>query len=305
MRAGYFGPEGTYTHEAMLASLPRGTGWDTGDEDAGADAAVTEVALPTIHDVVMAVQDELVDRAIVPIENSVEGSVDATLDALAFETTDVVIAAETVLPIHHCLIARSSLALEDIEVVISHPQANAQCARFVRERLRRAQVMTGASTAEAVRTVAGHDGPWAALGPRTAAERYGCVVLEAGVEDVEGNETRFAWLTRRGRAGEVADGSGGGPDGGADAARAWKTAIAFWPPVSDAPGWLVDCLAEFSRRGVNMTRIESRPRKVGLGEYVFFIDLSGRAEDPPVAAALEALRPRVETLRVLGSFPAV
>ena len=283
MRAGYFGPEGTYTHEAMLASLP-----------AGAD--VVEVALPTIHDVVMAVQDGLVDRALVPIENSVEGSVDATLDALAFDTADVVIAADTVMAIHHCLIARSELALEDIEVVISHPQANAQCARFVRERLRRAQVMTGASTADAVRTVAEHDGPWAALGPRTAAERYGAVVLAADVEDVEGNETRFAWLTRRERASALGAGDASG--------RPAKTAIVFWPPVSDAPGWLVDCLAEFSRRGVNMTRIESRPRKVGLGEYVFFVDLTGSAQDPAVAEALQALRPHVETLRVLGSFAA-
>jgi prephenate dehydratase len=288
MRAGYFGPEGTYTHEALLASLHVAAG-ETGE--------VTEVALPTIHDVVMAVQDQLVDRAIVPIENSVEGSVDATLDALAFETTDVVIAAETVLPIHHCLIARHPLALEDIEVVISHPQANAQCARFVRERLRRAQVMTGASTAEAVRTVVGHDGAWAALGPRTAAERYGGVVLAADVVDVEGNETRFAWLARRERAGEVAPASSNA--GGA------KTAIVFWPPTSDAPGWLMSCLGEFSGRGVNMTRIESRPRKVGLGEYVFFVDLTGAADDPAIVEALQGLRGHVETLRVLGSFGAV
>jgi prephenate dehydratase len=286
MRAGYLGPEGTYTHEALLASLPEGT------QD------VEEVALPTIHDVVRAVQDGIVDRAIVPIENSVEGSVDATLDALAFETTDVVIAAETVLAIHHCLIARAPIALEDIAVVISHPQANAQCARFVRERLRRAQVLTGASTADAVRQVIAHDGPWAALGPRTAAQRYGGVVLQDDVEDVAGNETRFAWLSRRDWAEAYRRQSAAVAD------SRIKTAIVFWPPTSDAPGWLVDCLAEFARRDVNMTRIESRPRKVGLGEYVFFIDLAGHAEDRPVAEALDALRTHTDTLRVLGSFPA-
>ena len=291
MRAGYLGPEGTYTHEALLASLAA-----HGDSE-----PLHEVALATIHDVVTGVEEGRIDRGLVPIENSVEGSVNATLDALAFATQDVVIVGEVVLAIHHCLIARAELALEDIEVVVSHPQAHAQCARFVRERLPRAQVMTGASTAEAVRTVVAHDGPWAALGPRTAAERHHGVVLRAGVEDVEGNETRFAWLARGEDAG---DDMSGDVSGDAGRASGFKTAIVFWPPVSDAPGWLVACLSELSRRGVNLTRIESRPRKVGLGEYVFFVDLAGRAGEQPVADGLEGVRAHVQTLRVLGSFRA-
>ena len=125
----------------------------------------------------MAVHFGAVERALVPIENSLEGSVNATLDALAMETEDVAIVGEVVDPIRHCLIARTPLELGEIEAVVSHPQATAQCARFIRTRLPGAQVIAGSSTAEAVRTVAGHDGPWAALGNRMAAEHYGCVVL--------------------------------------------------------------------------------------------------------------------------------
>lgn len=283
MRAGYFGPEGTFTQEALLV--------------ASRGAQLELVPLPTIYDTVMAVHNRTVDRALVPIENSLEGSVNATLDALAMETEDVGILGEVVHPIRHCLIARTALELSEIEVVVSHPQASAQCARFIRTRLPGAQVMAGESTAEAVRQVAGHDGPWAALGNRLAAERYGCQVLRAGVEDVADNETRFAWL---GPAGEAPGGPGaeGAPLG------PWKTAIVFWGIGSEAPGWLVACLSEFAQRGVNLTRIESRPRKQGLGRYMFFCDLEGRDTEPHVAAALAGLRAHVETLRVLGSFPA-
>jgi prephenate dehydratase len=283
MRAGYLGPEGTFTHEALL-------GIADGDD-------LELVPLPTIYDTVMAVHSGLVERALVPIENSLEGSVNATLDALAMETEDVAILGEVIRAIEHCLIARRPIDLPDIETVVSHPQASAQCARFIRTRLPRAQVLSGSSTAEAVRMVAEHDGPWAALGTRTAAERYGCEVLRAGVEDVADNETRFAWL---GRAGAPS----GGADPGGSASGPWKTAIVFWGVGSEEPGWLVGCLAEFADRDVNLTRIESRPRKQGLGRYMFFLDIEGRDVEPRVAQALEGLRARVEVLRVLGSFPA-
>jgi prephenate dehydratase len=239
----------------------------------------------------MAVHSGAVERALVPIENSLEGSVNATLDALAMETEDVAIVGEVVHPIRHCLIARTALELSAIEVVVSHPQANAQCARFIRTRLPQARVLAGPSTAEAVRMVAEHEGPWAALGNRIAAERYGCEVLLAGVEDVADNETRFVWLAR----GAAPRDAGAGP---------WKTAIVFWGVGSEAPGWLVACLSQFAQRGVNLTRIESRPRKQGLGRYMFFVDLEGREDDPHIAEGLTALREHVERLRVIGSFPA-
>jgi prephenate dehydratase len=282
VRVGYLGPEGTFTHEALI--------------DATVGARLSPVPLPTIYDTVMAVHSGLVERALVPIENSLEGSVNATLDALAMETEDVAIVGEVVRPVRHCLIARTPLELTEIETVVSHPQANAQCARFIRSRLPHSRVLAAPSTAEAVRIVAERGEPWAALGNRLAAERYGCQVLRAGVEDVADNETRFVWLAP---AAYPPQGPGDEPSIGP-----WKTAIVFWGVGAEAPGWLVSCLSEFATRDVNLTRIESRPRKQGLGRYMFFLDLEGRDTEAHVADALEGLRSRVEVLRVLGSFPA-
>jgi prephenate dehydratase len=284
VRVAYFGPEGTFTQEALIGAT------------AGHDG-LELVPQPTIYDTVMAVHFGSAQRALVPIENSLEGSVNATLDALAMETEDVAIVGEVIHPIRHCLIARTPLELTEIETVVSHPQATAQCARFIRSRLPQARVLAGSSTAEAVRTVAEHEGPWAALGNRLAAERYRCQVLRAGVEDVSGNETRFVWL-----------GPVGSPPGGPGATDPpigpWKTAVVFWGVGSESPGWLVRCLSEFASREVNLTRIESRPRKQGLGRYMFFLDLEGRSAEPHVADALAGLDGHVEVLRVLGSFPA-
>lgn len=283
MRLGYLGPEGTNSQEALLAAI------------AGEDGH-EQVALPTIYDCVMAVQDGRVERALVPIENALEGSVNATLDALAVETEDVEIVGETIHPIQTCLIARAPIALDAIETVVSHPQANAQCAHFVRTRMPQARVLAASSTAEAVRMVAEQDGALAALGPRLAAQLYGCDVLLSGVDDAAGNETRFVWLARGGAPRrDHAPFAEHGP---------FKTAIVFWGVGAEAPGWLVRCLSELAFRGVNLTRIESRPRRQGLGRYMFFVDLDGRVDDEAVAAALAALRRHVEQLRVLGTFPA-
>jgi|SRR5271165_343624 len=283
IRAGYLGPEGTFSQEALMSGP-------------GA-ASLQPVPLPTIFDAVMAVHHGEVEYALVPIENSLEGSVSATLDALAMETDDVLIVGEVVHPIRQCLIARSQLELSEIETVVSHPQASGQCARFIRTRLSGAKVLSAPSTADAVRIVNEEERrPWAALGNRFAAERYGCQVLRAGVEDLPDNETRFVWLASTGVSAGI---PGSGPPRGP-----WKTAIVFWGVGSESPGWLVACLAEFADRAVNLTRIESRPRKQGLGRYMFFADLEGRAEDAHVEAALEGLRDHVEVLRVLGSFPA-
>jgi prephenate dehydratase len=279
VRVGYFGPEGTFTHEALLASA------------SGLD--VEPLALPTIHDTVIAVHRREVERAVVPIENSLEGSVNATLDALAIETEDVAIVGEVVLPISQCLIARGPLEFSEIEVVASHPQATGQCNHFLRTRLPEARILAASSTAEAVRTVAEHDSPWAALGNRLAAELYGCRVLLADVQDVAGNETRFVWLAHRGDALLPRDED-----------VPFKTAIVFWGVGAEAPGWLVRCLSELASRQVNLTRIESRPRKQGLGRYMFFADLEGRDTEPRIRAALDGLASHVEVLRVLGSFPA-
>ena len=154
---------------------------------------------------------------------------------------------------------------------------------------------SGGSTAEAVRTVAEHGGPWAALGNRRAAELYGCRVLLAGVEDVAGNETRFVWLARRGGGARAESGAGG-------AARPRSCSGA---PGPRARAGSSRCLSELAAREVNLTRIESRPRKQGLGHYMFFLDLEGGGRAIRRSReALEAVRGHVDTLRVLGSFPA-
>ena len=279
MRVGFLGPAGTYSEEAVLA------GPNTAD--------LEPIPLPTVHDAVAAVREGRVERALIPIENSLEGSVNATLDALAQGDGGVQITGELVHPIHHCLIARTAVPLERIAVVASHPQGSGQCAGFIRTRLPGAAVLTAPSTADAVRLVAERDPvkdePWAAIASRAAAALYGCEVLESDIQDPPGSETRFVWIAR-----DAAD-----PDRGS----AWKTALLFWEPDDDRAGWLVRCLAEFADRDVNLTRIESRPRREGLGSYMFFVDLDGYSGAPAVAEAIEALRAHAAAVRVLGSFP--
>ncbi|MGH2952866.1 MAG: prephenate dehydratase, partial [Solirubrobacterales bacterium] len=220
---------------------------------------------------------------------SIDGSVRATLDALAFDVPEVAIVGEHDQAISHSLIAARGLELARIEVVLSHPQASAQCARFIRERLPAASVRAAASTAEAVREVAGGDRPWAALGTASAARIYGCAVLAAGVEDEPDNLTRFVWIAPAGTS-TVGDGR-------------WRTTLCFSELGADHPGALVEALTEFSSREVNLTRIESRPLRRGLGRYMFLIDLDGGQSEPPVGAAIEALRGKAENVRVLGSYP--
>ena len=273
MRVGFLGPSGTFAEEALRASAPAG---------------VEEVPFATVWETVMAVQEGAVDQAVVPIENSLEGSVTTTLDALAGDASDVRIVAEVVRPISHCLIAREGVALGDVTRVLSHPQALAQCARFLHERMAEARTEVAASTAEAVRTAVGSPEPLAAIGTRLAAELYGGAVLAEGVEDRPDNLTRFVWLA---------------PAGTAPHRRPDKTSVVFWGFNDESPGALVGVLNEFAEREVNLTKIESRPRRVQLGHYMFFADLDGGEDDPPVRAALEGLARRVEILKVLGSYP--
>jgi prephenate dehydratase len=274
VRVGFLGPSGTFAEEALRASAP--------------PQEVDEAPYATVWETVKAVQDGEVDQAVVPIENSLEGSVTTTLDALAGEGSDVRIVAEVVRPITHCLIARDGIALEDVSRVLSHPQALAQCARFLHERLPGVPSEVAASTAEAVRSAVASSEPLAAIGTRLAADLYGGSVLAEGVEDRPDNLTRFVWLARAGTPPHRP------PD---------KTSVVFWGFNDESPGALVAVLRELADRGVNLTKIESRPRRVQLGHYMFFADLDGAEDDPPVRDALAGLAGRVETLRVLGSYP--
>ena len=275
MRIAYLGPRGTFSEDALRAAV--------------GDADVDPVPSASVYDAILAVREGKADRALVPFENSIEGAVAATLDTLAFDADGVTLVGEYDLPIRHCLIARQDGPLEGIEVVLSHPQASAQCARFIRENLPRAQVRGAPSTAEAVRTVAESDEPWAALGAESAACLYGAAVLRHGVEDEPDNITRFVWV-----APEGASPSGSGP---------WRTSLVFSELGEDHPGALVDALQVFSDRAVNLTRIESRPLRRGLGRYQFFLDIEGASAEGPLAEAIGALRSKAESVRVLGSWP--
>jgi prephenate dehydratase len=310
MRAAFLGPEGTNSHEALLA----------------AGLVAEYVGFPTVGGVVGAVQEGAVDRALVPIENSREGGVGATLDALVFDAPDVEIVGELVHRVTYCLAAAEPIAPDEVRTVHSHPQATGQCARFLSEQLPAAAIVSAASTADAVRAVAEGGAlagapPHAAIGTRHAAALYGAVVLAEAIEDDDENATRFAWLGRAGpgpgSSPPAVDSSapataGSAPLVSADSAppatalssTRVKTALVFWGGGDLAPGWLVACLTEFSSRAINLTRIESRPRRVGLGSYMFFCDLEGAASNPKVAAAIAGLRSHCEAVRVLGSFPA-
>ncbi len=282
-RIGYLGPEGTFSEEALLSSA--------------APESVEPVPLAGIYDTVMALLGGELDWAIVPIENSLDGSISVTLDLLAEQAGDVEIVGEATLRVRHSLIACETVRLEEIDTVITHPQVPGQCVRFLRGELARAQVLPASSTAEAVRSVVadGRRGQ-AALGTLLAARIYGGTVIREGVEDREDNETRFVWLARAGRTGE--------PPLREQAGGEWKTSLVFWGMGAERPGWLVRCLDEFARREINLTKIESRPRRERLGSYMFFADLGAQLQEAPVAQALAGLQTFCEQVRVLGSYAA-
>lgn len=275
MKIAYLGPAGTFTEDALGEAIPGG-GYEP-------------LRTATIHDAIIAVDRGEADRALVPIENSLEGSVRNTLDTLAFEVGAVTIVGEHDYRVRVHLIAREGVAVEDVEAVLSHPQPLAQCARFLRERFGEVELRSVSSTAAAVRMVSESARPWAALGARAAASLYDCELLLEGVEDQDDNVTRFVWI-----APEGTEPVGEGP---------WKTSLVFSELGADHPGALVDALREFSERGINLTRIESRPLRQGLGRYMFFCDLEGKVTDSPVAEAIAQLRGKAESVRILGSYP--
>jgi prephenate dehydratase len=250
----------------------------------------------------------------------------------------VQIVGETLLNVRHSLIAGRSVGLDEIHTVLTHPQVPGQCARFLRGELAHAQVLPASSTAEAVREVVGDPRPGrAALGTKLAGELYGGTIVREDVQDRDDNETRFVWLgppsgegltvpllreaggvTSAGEdegsgAGSGKDsgegsgkGSGEGEVGGSSSngRRRWKTSLVFWGAGADSPGWLVRCLDEFARREINLTKIESRPRRERLGHYMFFVDLDGGlSAGAAVPEALAQVREMCEEVRVLGSYP--
>lgn len=274
-RVAFLGPEGTFTEEALLADPPAGE--------------FTPFPYPSILDVMQAVAGGEAEIAIVPIENSLEGSVTRTLDLLAFGFDELTIMREVTHAIRHQLIARANLRLDEVTKVVSIPIAYGQCRRFIHQHLANVEHEATDSTAEAVRRVSRVDRPWVAIGTRLAADLYECTVIRDDIEDSLDNRTRFVYLARTSAS--------------QDLAARYKTSIVCGIGA-DQPGTLLLILSEFAHRYVNLTKVESRPSKQGLGDYVFFIDLEGRRSDPPIEQALKCLACKLPWVKVLGSYPA-
>jgi prephenate dehydratase len=280
VRIAYLGPAGTFTEDALGEAL--------------GDVEFEPLRTDTVYDAILAVIEGRADRALAPYENSIEGSVRGTLDILAFDAPHVAIVGEHDYPVRQHLVTREGVELGQIEAVLSHQQGLAQVARFLRENLPGVEQRSVSSTAAAVRMVSESPRPWAAIGSRAAAELYGCTILREGIQDEVNNVTRFVWLAPEGTA----------PAEAAEAAQ-WKTSLIFSELGEDQPGALVEALNEFSSRGINLSRIESRPLRSELGRYMFFVDLDAKLDTEPVATAIKALRTKAESVRILGSYPLV
>lgn len=268
---GFLGPPGTFTQEALLQVC----------DPESADL----VYYDTVEEVLEAAERGEVERGMVPIENSVEGTVNMTVDALGLET-DLVISDEVILNVRLHLLGRPGTTLDDVREVYSMPHATAQCRRWLREHLPEAEIKAANSTAEAAGRVAYDKGSAAAIGPNLAAQLFALEVLARDVTDHPEAETRFVVVGR---------------DLPAPSGRDKTSIVCFI--AEDKPGALLEILQDFAERSINLTKLESRPTKRVLGEYCFFIDLEGHKEDEAVAEALEELEKKVAKLKFLGSYP--
>lgn len=262
------GPEGTYSQAAVRRQF--GTG-------------VTELLQNSIEEVFREVESHSSDYGLVPVENSQEGAVTSTLDR--FVSSNLRICGEIILPVHHLLLATPGTELSDIKVVYGHPQALQQCRRWLQANLPNCVQVASGSTGHAAQSALGEKGA-ASVGGTLVCELHDLQQLVANIEDQAGNRTRFLVIGHQ----DIPPGESN------------KTSI--WMQTSDDPGGLMACLEPLHRRGINMTRIESRPAQNNQWHYVFFIDCIGHYQDEPVRAALDEIEKLAKSLRWLGSYPA-
>ncbi len=265
VRVAYFGPEATFTHIAAVTEF---------------GSAAEYVARDTINDAFLAVEKDAVEYAVVPVENSTGGVVHTTLDM--FLDYDVRICSEILMAITHNLLARCPL--DKIRRVYSHPQPFAQCAAWLTRHLPNAERIETATTVQGVQRAA-REKYAAAIASELAARMYRMKIVASNIEDTHWNSTRF-WVIGK----KVCQPTGND-----------KTSLMF--SVKDRPGALFSLLQPFSEEGINLTKIESRPTRRKAWEYVFFVDLMGHINDPPVKAALSRIEPHCVFVRVLGSYP--
>jgi len=266
----FLGPIGTYTDEASYLYAP----------------SAERVPFASLGLVTSALEEGNVDEAVVPIENSLGGTVIEVVDFLITSKKSQ-IKGEFLLPIDHCLITRPGVKLSDIKVVVSKQEALTQCRQFLARELRFAEQVPATSTALAVVDLKEDDDRTAAIGPRRAAELAGLPVLAHGIQDRKNNVTRFAVLA-----------SSSMPPSGSD-----KTTIAFDFDKPDAPGLVYGAMRPFADRGINLTKIESRPAGTGIGNYIFLLDLEGHIDEPHVQQAIAELQGHTSTFKVLGAYP--
>jgi prephenate dehydratase len=272
MRVGFLGPHGTFAEEALL----------TQPDLAGGE----QVPLRTVPQVITAVESGDVDVGLVPLENSIEGTVTVTLDTLAFDT-DLLIQREVDLPISLHLCARRGTKLTDVRTVVSHPNPLGQCRAWLASKLPSVELVAANSTAEAASQVAAAErADFASIGTKFGAELAELEVLASEIEDHPENQTRFVLV-----------GMGVPAATGHD-----KTSIVCFQR-ENRPGSLLAILQEFAARAINLTKLESRPTKQGLGEYCFFIDFRGHIADEIVADCLRNLAANQADVKFLGSYP--
>ena len=268
-RLAFLGPPGTFSEEATLRYDPE----------------AQLLPFVSISAVAAAIDSGMADEGVVPIENSLEGSVPETLDVLIHDSR-LSVRNEIVLPIEHLLLARPGTKPSDVKIISSVPQALAQCRGFIERCFPKAALEAALSTAAAVEETVGRENA-AAIGNRRAAELYGAEVLAEGIQDRSSNLTRFVVLANEDH-----------PPTGDD-----KTSLAFAFAVEDRPGLLVSALEEFSGRGINLSKIESRPSKERLGVYIFLADLDGHRTEETLTESLERVREKCSFFRILGSYP--
>jgi prephenate dehydratase len=271
-RVGFLGPRGTFAEDALLTQSDL--------------AAAEQVPLRTVPHVINAVEAGEIDVGLVPIENSIDGTVTVTLDTLAFDT-DLLIQREVDLPISLHLCAKAGTKVEDVRTVVSHPSPLGQCRGWIAAKLPDADLLAANSTADAAKQVAGSDrNDIASIGTARGAELADLEVLATEIEDHPENETRFVLV-----------GHGVPAPTGHD-----KTSIVCFQR-EDRPGSLLAILQEFAARAINLTKLESRPIKRGLGQYCFFIDLRGHVAEELVADCLKNLAANQAEVKFLGSYP--
>lgn len=278
---GFQGEHGAYSEEAIFKQFGRD---------------VKTAPSTSIHEVFNLAEAGAVDLGVVPVENSVEGSINETYDMLL--SSNLTVVGEVVLRVVHCLIALPTAKLGGIKVVYSHPQALAQCRNFVTSL--GAEAVVSYDTAGSVKLIKEKrlEGAAAIAGER-AAEIYGLRVLKKGIEDYSTNSTRFLVVSKAPPKKPAGSGDRQAPKGGVS--RHSKTSLIF--AVPHTPGSLYNALEVFAREKINLTKIESRPTKERPWEYYFFVDFEGRSQDPKVVKVLSTLAKKTAFLKVLGSYP--